>query len=325
MTDVSSEAQKPIHSPIIVNQGGAKIGELLAAHWSHPTVIEHPKGAPGWEAPPEADVLITQVSAFRGAPESPPPGWPFGLRFIQIMSAGVDPFPPWLFEGRIACCGRGVAAIPIAEFVLATILAFEKDFEAIRVREKSQWKMRPLGSLSGKCLGLAGYGALGRTIAERARPFGMRILALTREPRPLDEGVDGARDLASLVAQADHLVLVLPLTPQTRRILDAAALAHAKPGLHVVNVARGALVDQDALLAALDEGRIAGASLDVTDPEPPPEGHPFYSHPKVRLTSHISWGDLRATERLAAKILTNLDHYVRGEPLEDIVDPSRGY
>jgi phosphoglycerate dehydrogenase-like enzyme len=325
MTDLPSEAEKPIRSPIIVNQGGAKIGEFLAGHWSRPQIIEHPKGAPGWEVPPQADVLITQVSAFRRAPDSPPPGWPFGLRFIQIMSAGVDPFPPWLFEGRIASCARGVAAIPIAEFVLATILAFEKDFEAIRVRDKSQWKMRPLGSLSGKCLGLAGYGALGRAIAERARPFGMRILALTREPRPLDEGVDGARDLASLVAQADHLVLVLPLTPRTRRILDAAALAHAKPGLHVVNVARGALVDQDALLAALGEGKIAGASLDVTDPEPPPEGHPFYSHPKIRLTPHISWGDLRATERLAAKILTNLDHHVRGEPLEDIVDPSRGY
>jgi phosphoglycerate dehydrogenase-like enzyme len=325
MTDLPSEAHKPFRSPLIVNQGGAKIGELLAAHWSHPKVIEHPKGAPGWEVPPEADVLITQVSAFRGAPQSPPPGWPFGLRHIEIMSAGVDPFPPWLFEGRIASCARGVAAIPIAEFVLATILAFEKDFEAIRVRDRSQWKMRPLGSLHGKCLGLAGYGALGRAIAERARPFGMRIVALTREPRPLDEGVERAGDLASLVAQADHLALVLPLTPRTRRILDAAALARAKPGLHVVNVARGALIDQEALLAALDEGRIAGASLDVADPEPPPEGHPFYSHPKVRLTPHISWGDLRATDRLAAKILANLDHYVRGEPVEDIVDPARGY
>ncbi|SFK22333.1 NAD(P)-dependent oxidoreductase [Methylocapsa palsarum] len=325
MNDIPSEPQKTVRSPLIVNQGGAKIGELLAAHWSRPQIIEHPKGALGWEVPPQADVLITQVSAFRGAPDSPPPGWPFGLRMIQIMSAGVDPFPPWLFEGRIASCARGVAAIPIAEFVLATILAFEKDFEAIRVRDRSQWKMRPLGSLHGKCLGLAGYGALGRAIADRARPFGMRIVALTREPRPLDEGVEGAGDLASLVGVADHLVLVLPLTPRTRKILDAPALAHAKPGLHVVNVARGALIDQDALLAALDEGRIAGASLDVTDPEPAPEGHPFYSHPKIRLTPHISWGDLRATDRLAAKILTNLDHYVRGEPVEDIVDPARGY
>lgn len=311
--------------PLIVNQGSAKIGELLAAHWSRPKILEHPKGAPGWDVPAEADVLITHAPPWRGAPKDPPPGWPHGLRFVQIMSAGVDPFPAWLFETVPTSCARGVAATPIAEFVIATILGHEKEFEAIRVRERAQWKMRPLGSLSGRCLGLAGFGAIGRAIAARALPFEMRILALRREARPLEAPIESAPDFASLIAAADHLVLALPLTAQTRRILDSRALAHAKKTLHVINVARGALVDEAALLAALDEGRIGGASLDVTDPEPPPEGHPFYSHPKVRLTPHISWGEVRATDRLAAKILKNLDHYVRGESLEDIVDPLRGY
>jgi phosphoglycerate dehydrogenase-like enzyme len=134
-----------------------------------------------------------------------------------------------------------------------------------------------------------------------------------------------APDFPALIAEADHLVLALPLTARTRHILDAAALALAKPTLHVVNVARGGLINDDALLAALDEGRIAAASLDVTEPEPPPAGHPYYSHQKVRLTPHISWADKTSAERLNDKIIANFEHYLRGEPLEDIVDPVRGY
>lgn len=318
---------EPIHSPVVVNQGGSELAERLAAHWSSPRILPHPKGAPPWEIPPEADVLVTQPYPWLAAqaPQSAPPGWPYNLRFIQVLSTGVDSFPPWLFDGPPVACGRGAAATPIAEFVLAAILNFEKDFAAIRVRDPSQWKKRPLGSLAGRTLGLAGYGAIGRAIAARAQPFGMRILALRRGEGPLDADVERAPDFASLVAQADHLVLALPLTAQTDRILDATALARAKSTLHVVNIARGRLVDQEALLAALDEGRIAGATLDVTDPEPPPEGHPFYSHPKIWLTPHISWGDVKTADRVAEKILANLDRYVRGEPIEDLVDPARGY
>lgn len=327
MTDTVFRAaeDKPLRSPIVINQGGSKVGEKIASHWSSPKILALPKTTPAWEIPPDADVLVTQISAWTGAPPSPPPGWPYGLRFIQLMSAGVDSFPPWLLDGPIVSCARGVAAIPISEFVLTAILAFEKDFAAIRAHHPSQWKMRPLGTLDDRCLGLAGYGAIGRAIAARARPFGMRIRALRRGEGPLDADVERAEDLTSLVAEADHLALALPLTAQTHRILDARALAHAKSTLHIVNVARGALVDQEALLAAIDEGRIAGASLDVTDPEPPPEGHRFYSHPKIWLTPHISWGDRKGADRIAQKILGNLDHYVRGEPIEDIVDPVRGY
>ena len=328
MTDLlaSPGEAASFRSPVIVNQGGRKIDERLAAHWSRPRIIEHPKGAPAWEISPDADVLVTQTSCWQASPPpSPPPGWPYGLRFIQLMSAGVDSFPPWLIEGPAVACARGVAAIPISEFVLAAMLNFEKEFAAIRVHNPAQWKMRPLGALHERCLGLAGFGAIGRAIAARARPFGMRIRALTRSQGPLDADVERATDFAALVAAADHLVLALPLTAQTHRILDASALAHAKPSLHIVNIARGGLVDQDALLAALDEGRIAGASLDVTDPEPPPEGHRFYSHPKIWLTPHTSWGDVKVTDRVAEKILANLDRYLRGEPIEDLVDPVRGY
>ncbi len=108
-------------------------------------------------------------------------------------------------------------------------------------------------------------------------------------------------------------------------MIDAALLAKAKPGLHLVNIARGAQVDQDALLAAIEDGRIAGATLDVTEPEPLPAGHPFYHHPAIRLTPHLSWIDPAVEERLADKIVANLDAYAQGEPLHDVVDVGVGY
>ncbi|WP_051335867.1 NAD(P)-dependent oxidoreductase [Methylocapsa acidiphila] len=314
-------------SPVIVNQGGAQLAARLEAHWSKPRVISPPKGAPPWDIPPDADMLVTQPGPWLAAraPASAPPGWPFNLRFIQALSTGVDSFPRWMLEGPPLSCARGVAATPIAEFVMAAMLNFEKDFAGLRVRQRDQWKSRPLGLLAGRTLAIAGYGAIGRAIAARGRPFGMRLIALRRSDGPLDPDVARAPDFATLTAEADHLVLSLPLTTQTHRLLNTSVLAGAKSNLHVVNVARGQLIDQEALLAALDEGRIAGATLDVTDPEPPPEGHPFYAHPKIWLTPHISWGDAKSGERAAAKALANLDHYARGEALEDLVEPALGY
>jgi phosphoglycerate dehydrogenase-like enzyme len=128
-----------------------------------------------------------------------------------------------------------------------------------------------------------------------------------------------------LLPIADHLVLALPETADTTRLLDARAFALMKPGAHLVNIARGGIVDQDALIAALDAGQIGGASLDVTTPEPLPPGHPLYTHPKVRLTPHISFSApgplLRATE----KFLTNFERFRNGEPLIDEVDLAKGY
>jgi phosphoglycerate dehydrogenase-like enzyme len=106
---------------------------------------------------------------------------------------------------------------------------------------------------------------------------------------------------------------------------SGATLAHARPGLHLVNIARGALVDQQALLHALDSGRLSGAMLDVTDPEPPPDGHPLCSHPRVRLTPHASWAAQGAAQLTARKFVADLARHVAGEPLEDLVDGARGY
>jgi phosphoglycerate dehydrogenase-like enzyme len=139
------------------------------------------------------------------------------------------------------------------------------------------------------------------------------------------EGVEILGDLADVFAAADHLLLALPATDATRRLIDAPLLAHAKPTAHLINIARGSIVDQDALLDALDAGRLAYATLDVTDPEPLPPGHRLWRHPKVRLTPHISSNYMILREALFEKVSTDLQLFAEGELPPDIVDPQHGY
>jgi len=314
-------------SPVILNHLGPTVGARIAAHWSRPRVIERDEAQPPWAVPSGVDVLLTRpLIGWDAAPAVPPGGWPRDLRWIQSASTGMDFYPRWFLDGAPVTCARGVSAVPIAEFVLAAVLAFEKRLDAIRLRGPEDWIRTPLGSLPGKILGLVGYGAIGRAIATRAAAFGLRVGAVRRSGWAVPEpGVEGFGRLEELIAVSDHLVLALPLTGESRGLVGGGLLARAKPGLHLVNIARGGLVDQDALLAAIEAGRIGGATLDVTEPEPLPAGHPFYRHPAIRLTPHLSWIDPAVEERLADKIVANLDAYARGEPLRDVVDVGAGY
>ncbi|MES2942240.1 MAG: NAD(P)-dependent oxidoreductase [Pseudomonadota bacterium] len=156
----------------------------------------------------------------------------------------------------------------------------------------------------------------------------MKVVALRRSATGSDVGIGGTEFVASLpelLAQSDHAVLALPLTAHTRHIINTQSLAHAKPGLHLVNIARGALIDQPALLQALDEGRLSRATLDVTYPEPLPDGHPLYHHPRVRLTPHISWSADGTAVVTARKFVDKLARFVAGQELDDQVDFFRGY
>jgi phosphoglycerate dehydrogenase-like enzyme len=152
----------------------------------------------------------------------------------------------------------------------------------------------------------------------------VRALRRTDAPSPV-AGVEVVRDLDTLVAGAHHLVLAAPATAKTRHLVDVALLEKVTPGVHLVNIARGSLVDQDALRAALDDGRVAMASLDTVDPEPLPEGHWMYSHPKVRLFAHVSWYTPDLQGAAIAIFLDNIDRFTRGEALREVVDPDEGY
>jgi phosphoglycerate dehydrogenase-like enzyme len=194
------------------------------------------------------------------------------------------------------------------------------------VRAAPDWEQIPLGHLEGKTLGLIGAGAIGVEVAKRADAFGMRVIGVRRSATAGDDGpIQLVPTLRDLLAQSDHAVVAAPLTDATRGLVGREALAAAKPGLHLINVSRGQIIDDDALLEAIRAGRVGGATLDVTHPEPLPAGHPYYACPEVWITSHISWSSENGDERIAAKLLDNLDRHLRGEPLIDVVDATRGY
>jgi phosphoglycerate dehydrogenase-like enzyme len=250
-----------------------------------------------------------------------------GVEWIHLPGTGVDAAPREVLEGRVVTCARGVSSIPISEFVLGAMLAFEKDFPAVWLTEPpEQWNVAPLGELAGKTVGIIGLGGIGTGVARRALAFDMRVRALRRNPgRDRIEGVELATDLHDLLATADHLVVAAPATAATEHLMGADAFARVRPGVHLVNIARGTLVDQDALRVALDDGRVACASLDTVDPEPLPAGHWMYEHPKVRVSAHVSWASPHAFRRIVASFTDNLRRYVAGAPLEGIVDPAEGY
>ncbi|QHC36527.1 NAD(P)-dependent oxidoreductase [Komagataeibacter xylinus] len=317
---------------VVVNQIGAFVAPSLAEFGERIEVVAGERGcAAPWDVG-YADILLTAPTpAWRGAPLHPPQGWQQrSPRWVQIASAGVDGFPQWLLRGRTVTCGRGDAAVPIAEYVLTAILLRAKRLDAIAPDGPDGWLQAkatpPLGTLEGQTLGLAGYGAIGRAVAVRARAFGMRVLAWRRGPWDhADTDVQPVATPEALVEQSDHLVLALPLTVQTALCVNAALLARARIGLHLINVARGGLIDQDALLDALDRGQVGFATLDVTTPEPLPRGHPFYSHPAIRLTPHLSWTGPAVSQNLARRIAENLNRFLGDRPLLDVVDADRGY
>ena len=251
-----------------------------------------------------------------------------GVRWVHALGTGVDRFPIHLLGDRVLTCSRGASAIPIAEWVLAVMLAFEKRLPDawIRGAPAGGWSRMALGGLHGRTLGLVGLGGIGTAVAERAVPFGMRVLACRRTAAPASvAGVDVVESLPALVASSDHVVIAAPSTPTTRHLFDREVLAAMKPGAHLVNVARGALVDQDALRAALDEGRVAMASLDAVEPEPLPDGHWMYSHPRVRLSPHVSWHMPGAVDLLLERFIDNLRRWRAGEPLTGVVDREAEY
>ena len=249
------------------------------------------------------------------------------VRWVHVLGAGVDGFPLEVAGDRLVTCSRGASAPAIAEFVLASMLAFEKHLpEVWLTAPPEQWNVADLGGLEGRTLGVIGLGSIGSAVATRALAFDMTVVGLRRRDRPSPvAGVALVPHLDALMAVADHVVIAAPATAATTRLIDDATLAGIKPGAHLVNVARGTLVDQGALLRALDDGRVARASLDVVDPEPLPDGHPLYAHPRVRLTPHISWSAPRTVRRTFSIFVENVSRYRAGDPLVGTVDREEGY
>jgi phosphoglycerate dehydrogenase-like enzyme len=308
--------------PVVAVHGG-KVGDaiLLGLRGSMPEYEFVLAGSP--EAKDRADVFVTLADE-RAAIEA---ALTDGIRWVHVLGAGVDGLPLDVFAGRTVTCSRGASASSIAEFVLACMLAFEKRLPDTWVTEPPpEWNTATLGGLEGRTLGVVGLGSIGSEVARRALAFEMEVLGLRRTDRPSPiAGVTLGSGLGELLARSDHLVIAAPATAATAHLLDDHTLAEVKPGVHVVNVSRGTLVDQDALLRALDDGRVAMASLDVVDPEPLPGGHPLYTHPRVRLSPHVSWSSPRTVLRTFEIFADNLGRYRKGGELRGHVDLVAGY
>ena len=249
------------------------------------------------------------------------------IPWIHVLGTGVDDYPIELLHGRQVTCSKGATAVPIAEWVLAMMLAHAKRLPASWADQPpAQWFMADLDTLEGKTLGIVGFGQIGQAIARRALAFDMNVRVVMRTHRPTGvPGVESVAGIDELIPMADHLVLALPATADTTGLMNATLLSMMKPDSHLINISRAALVDSDALRESLDNGQVARASLDVVHPEPLPAGHWMYQHPQVQLSPHISWNAPSSHGRMLQAFLDNLRRWSVGEPLQGIVDIHAGY
>jgi phosphoglycerate dehydrogenase-like enzyme len=240
-----------------------------------------------------------------------------GLRVIQTLSAGVDRLVGMVPHGVTLCDAGGSRDVAVAEWVLAAILASRKRLTRLRDRQREhEWAWGQSEELAGSTVMILGYGSIGAAVEERLAPFEVDLIRVARSER---EGVHPVRELGSLLALAEIVVVLLPLTPATTGLLDRDMLARLRPGALLVNAARGPIVDSDALLALLQAERVT-AALDVTDPEPLPADHPLWDAPGLLLTPHCA-GDTPAAERRALALVgEQVRRYVCGEPLANIVE-----
>jgi phosphoglycerate dehydrogenase-like enzyme len=252
------------------------------------------------------------------------------LRWLHYSSTGVEQLPLAQFEERgiVLTNGAGLYATPIAEHTVMCMLAARRNFPAmLRAHAAARWQPEVGGDqeLWGTRVLIVGYGKLGSAIAQRLVPFGVEVLAARRSGDATGEGVLGVRDWRSVLGEVDFVILTLPSTPATRGILGADELRAMRPDAWVVNVARGSLVDERALVDALRAGRLGGAILDAFAQEPLPAKHPLWRMENVILSAHSSYRSRRLAERDLELFTGNLERVVDGRPLRNVVDLRAGY
>lgn len=247
------------------------------------------------------------------------------LRWVQLPWAGVEPFAGIFDRSRLFTAGQGVYAEEVAEHALALMLAGLRD---LKRRARATGWQKPSGkSLLGGRVTLIGAGGIARSLARLLEPFGVTLTVVRRKDEPF---VGAARTLPfarrrEALGDADVVVLCCALTAETRGLLGRAELAAMPPQAWLINVARGALIDTDALVEALREGRIGGAALDVTDPEPLPEGHPLWELERCLITPHVANTPEMAVPVLSRRVTENVKRFAEGTPMLGVVDVDAGY
>jgi phosphoglycerate dehydrogenase-like enzyme len=255
------------------------------------------------------------------------------LQWIHSRWAGMDAtlFPELIASPVPLTNGTGVFSPSLGEFALGAILYFAKDFRRlIRNQMAGVWQEFDVHAIEGQTVGIVGYGDIGREVAKRAKAMGMRVLALKRHVTPqttdpLVEQFFTPAQLCEMMARCDYVVASAPLTPETHHLIGEREIGAMKPDAVILNIGRGPVIQERALLPALVEGRIKGAALDVFEQEPLPPGHPFYSLENVLLSPHSA--DHTVDWKLNAMrfFLEQFARFERGEPLQNLVKKHLGY
>jgi phosphoglycerate dehydrogenase-like enzyme len=274
-----------------------------------------------WGPASEAQMLVAHPAFGRDRTQALMERMP-DLRVVQAITAGVDWIQPVIPDGVVLCDGQGVHDVGVAEWTVAMLLAIVRELPAlVGWQSGGRWdgatRFGSYGELHDSTVLLLGYGSIGRAVEERLAPFGADIVRVARRAR---EGTYGAADLDGLLGDADAVVLLLPMTPETRGLVDDAFLGRMKPGSVLVNAARGPIVETAALLRALESGRLSAAGLDVTDPEPLPDGHPLWTATGAFITPHVATKTVRLYQRIGELITQQIERYTRGDRLANVVD-----
>jgi phosphoglycerate dehydrogenase-like enzyme len=266
------------------------------------------------------------------------------LTWVHSATSGVERAltPAALERGVVVTNARGVFSRPIAEYVLMMILAISRRLpQLLELQRERTWQPLEGAELRDVTVGIVGLGSIGRAVAALATAFGCRVVAVRRrgeagQPSKIGDGeepfgemvldrVGGPETLPDLLAESDFIVLAAPLTPETEEMINATALAMVKPGAWLINVARGRLIDERALLRALKDGELGGAVLDTFRDEPLSPMSSFYDLPNVIVTPHTAWSSGRVLDRSVDLFCDNLRRFASAEPLLNVVDPSAGY
>ncbi|MEU2038073.1 D-isomer specific 2-hydroxyacid dehydrogenase family protein [Nocardia niwae] len=300
-----------------------------------PTLVE--------KAVVEAGATVADLDEARGliwvgGVDEFPDELPAGVEWVQLSAAGIE---DWFTAGVIArypavrfTSAAGAFAASVAEHALMLLLAGVRYLpEHLRASDWRQQDFFPhIRSLRGKTVTIVGAGGIGRALIPMLVPLGAHIIAVNRSGRPVTgPGIPSsvetfpAEHLGRIWPHTDHVVVAAPATPATRHLIGADELARLKPSSWIVNVARGSLIDTDALVAALSSGAIGGAGLDVTDPEPLPAGHPLWSLPNAIVTPHDSNPPQLRLAAFADHVEANVERFIAGRPLLAPIDPALGY
>jgi len=260
------------------------------------------------------------------------------LKWIHSTAAGVAQlmYPELRDSGVVVTNPRGIFAVPMAEHAIGLMLALARNIpDSVRQQDRAQWGQQTLWDLpqhltelNGQVLLIIGFGSIGKELARRARAFDMRVWGVRRsgkEDSPLADRIMPAEELAAALPRADFVVLAAPETPETRHLIGPKEIALMKPGARLINVARGSLLDEAALLRALEEGKLGGAAIDVAASEPLPPESPLWKAPNLLITPHTSATSDRLWERETSLLMEQLERWFDGRELVNRVDFSRGY